>query len=67
MKLRYQINDLEHKEPKNSQSEQQEERNTKKGEYCKEPLGQLQALQNLYVRVARRRERTINRKYLKKQ
>ena len=55
MKLRYQINDLEHKEPKNSQSEQQEERNTKKGEYCKEPLGQLQEFQHLHHRDARRR------------
>ena len=51
-----QINDLEHKEEKNNQLEQQqEERIQKKQGQCKQPLGQLQAIQYLYHMCARRR------------
>ena len=36
------INDLEHKEAKNTQSEQQQEKRIpQKQKYCKQPLGQL--------------------------
>ena len=61
-----QINDLEHKEAKNNQSEEQEEKRmqnikNKKQDHCKEPLGQLQAFQHPHHRGAkRRRERARN-------
>ena len=54
-----QINDLEHKEAKNNQSEQQEERRiflkNPKMRLCKQLLGQLQAFPHLPHRGAKRR------------
>ena len=56
-----QINDLEHKEAKHNQSEQQEEtKNPNRCEY-KQPLGQLLGVQPSHHRGTRRkRERTRN-------
>ena len=52
-----QINDLKHKEEKNNQSEQQEEkRNQEKRGQCK-PLGQLQEVQHLHHKGARRKRK----------
>ena len=53
-----QINDLEHKEEKNIQSEQQEKRIKKIMRKAKEPLGQLQMYQHRGAR--KRRERATN-------
>ena len=47
-----QINDLEHKEEKDIQSVQQEEKRTQKIEECKELLGQLQMYKHLSHRGA---------------
>ena len=56
-----QINDLQHKEEKNIQSEQQEEKRIQKNRQAKEPLGQLQTYQHSNHRDARRRRgRTRN-------
>ena len=57
-----QINDLEHKEAKNNQSEQQQEKRIpQKQQYCKQPLGQLKEVQHSHHSGARRRrERTRN-------
>ena len=56
-KAQNQINDLEHKEAKNNQSEQQEEKRIQKNEdSIKQPLGQLQEVQNSLPRVARRKK-----------
>ena len=49
-----QINDLEHKEIKNNQSEKQEEKRIQKNEYS-QPLGQLKAFQHLHHRGTRRK------------
>ena len=48
-----QINDLEHKEAKNNQSEQVEKKNSYKWGQCKQPLGQHQAVQRSHHRGAR--------------
>ena len=56
-----QINDLEHKEEKNIQSEQQEKRIKKIMRKAKEPLGQLYTSQHPNYRgPGRRRERARN-------
>ena len=53
-----QINDLEHKEEKDNHSEQEEEKRIQKKEdnINKQPLGQLQEVQHLHHRGARRRK-----------
>ena len=66
--VKNQINDLEHKEEKNIQTEQQEQKRSppKRGQ-GKEPLGQLQMYQYLNHRGARRRRESKTLKaYLKK-
>ena len=51
-----QINDLEHKEAKNNQSEQEEEKRIQKNEdSIKQPLGQLPEIQHSHHRGSRRR------------
>ena len=51
-----QINDLEHKEAKTNQTEQQEEKRIQKNMgLVKEPLGQFQAFQHSYHRGIRKR------------
>ena len=56
-----QISDLEHKEEKDIQSVQQEEKRTQKIEECKELLGQLQGHQHSHHgSTGRRRERARN-------
>ena len=55
-----QISDLEYKEAKNTQSEQQKEKSIQKHEDCKETLGQLQAYQHSHHGGARRRGKARN-------
>ena len=59
-----QINDLDHKEAKNNQSKQQEEKRIQKElpkiRILQQPLGQLQKVQHSHHKGARRRERARN-------
>ena len=50
-----QINDFEHKEAKNNQCKTTRENKLKEQGQCKQPLGQLQVIQNLHHSGARRR------------
>ena len=55
------INDLEHKDAKDNQSQQEGKRIQKNQEECKQPLGQLQvAKHSLHKGARRRKERARN-------